>query len=162
MDCDTALTAILLHAASESDQAVEAHISACLRCRADVPEVRHVRDTLGSTITPAPPHGLTGRLLDAAAPLLAAHARRLPAVAWPRMAAAIAVAILPLPLILFVGWESLAAAQHLLATVLPGRLSVYLVAAHASVLALLLAITYGAVPLLAAHQLRLRYEEPDA
>jgi len=46
--------------------------------------------------------------------------------------------------------------------VLPGSLSFYLVATHAAVLALLLGITYGAVPLLAAHQLRLQYEDTHA
>jgi len=162
MDCDTALTAMLVRATPQGDLAAEAHVSGCARCRADAPHLRTVQRALDETIAPAPPHGLTDQVLYAAAPLLAAHARRLPAVAWPRMVAAIAIAILPLPLILFVGWEALATAQRVLATVLPGHLSVYLVAAQASVLALLLAITYGAVPLLAAHQLRLRYEEPDA
>ena len=100
-----------------------------------------------------------GPLLLAATPLLAANAHRLPAAAWPRLAAAIAVAVLPLPAILFVGWHALEAANRLLSSVLPATLSFYLVATHAAVLALLLGLTYGAVPLLAAHQLRLQHED---
>ena len=36
------------------------------------------------------------------------------------------------------------------------------VLSHAALLALLLAVTYGAVPLLAAHQLRLQHEDTHA
>ena len=67
--------------------------------------------------------------------------------------------MLPLPAILFVGWHALEAANRLLSSVLPAALSFYLVATHAAVLALLLGLTYGAVPLLAAHQLRLQHED---
>lgn len=159
MDCDTALTALLFGRATPE---IDAHLAACPRCGADAPHVRQVTARLDTIPAPTAAPALGARVLRAAAPLLAANAHRLPAVAWRRFAAAIAVAVLPLPFILFVGWESLSTVNRLLSAVLPARVSFYLVATHAAVLALLLAITYGAVPLLAAHQLRLQHEDTHA
>ena len=159
MDCDAVLTEMLL---GRSAPDVDAHLAACPRCRADAAHVRAVTAAFAAAPAPVPAPGLTARVLHAAAPLLAVNARRLPAVAWPRMAAAIAAALLPLPLILLAGWEGLSIANHLLSAVLPEGLSFYLVATHGAALGLLLAVTYGAVPLLAAHQLRLQYEDTHA
>jgi hypothetical protein len=157
IDCDTALAALLFgHATAGSD----AHRAGCARCADDAPAVQAVRAAFDAAPAPVPSDALTAHVLGLATPLLATNAHRLPAVAWPRMAAAIAVALLPLPVILLAGWRALELADRLLSAVLPPRLSFYLVATHAAVLALVLAITYGAVPLLAAHQLRLRHEEP--
>jgi hypothetical protein len=159
-DCDLLLAGMLFGGSAASDTAP--HLATCARCRADAPAVRDVAAAFAASAAPAPRATLAPRVLRAAAPLLAAHTRRLPAVAWPRLAAAIAVALLPLPLILLVGWQTLSVANDLLSVVLPARLSFYLVATHAAALALLLAVTYGAVPLLAAHQLRLQHEETHA
>ena len=159
MDCDAVLTEVLLGRAAP---AIDAHLAACPRCRADTPHVHAVTAAFAAAPAAVPPPGLTADVLRAAAPLLAVNARRLPAVAWPRMVGAIAAAVLPLPLILFAGWEGLSIANHLLSAVLPAGLRFYLVATHAAVLALLLAVTYGAVPLLAAHQLRLQHEDTHA
>jgi hypothetical protein len=46
-----------------------------------------------------------------------------------------------------------------LSAVLPGALSLYLVFNYAATLALLLALTYSAIPILAERQARLRREE---
>jgi anti-sigma factor RsiW len=156
MDCDTALATVLFGRATPD---TEAHLAACPRCGTDVPHVRRVSAMLDTIPAPTAAPDLGARVRHAAAPLLAANAVRLPAVAWRRFAAAIAVAVLPLPLVLFVGWEALSTVNRLLSAVLPERLSFYLVATHAALLALLLAVTYGAVPLLAAHQLRLQHED---
>jgi hypothetical protein len=157
MDCDTRLAGLLFDGSPAPDAA--AHEASCSRCSGDAPAAR----TLASAFADAPAIVPSGRLspgmLRAAAPLLAANALRLPPAAWPRMAAAIAVAVLPLPAILFLGWHALEVANRLLSSVLPATLSLYLVATHAAVLALLLGLTYGAVPLLAAHQLRLQHED---
>jgi hypothetical protein len=160
MDCDRRLAALLFDRAPAPDAA--AHEATCPRCREDAPVARAVAAAFA--VAPAiVPHGrVSPGVLLAAAPMLVANARRLPAAAWRRLAAAIAVAVLPLPAILFIGWHVLEAANRLLSSVLPGSLSFYLVATHATVLALLLGITYGAVPLLAAHQLRLQYEDTHA
>jgi len=159
MDCDAALTALLF---GEVTPDVATHLDTCSRCAIEAPHVRRVTGLLDAMPAPCASPALGLQVLDAAAPLLAVNAHRLPAAAWRRFAAAIAVAILPLPLILFVGWETLSAANRLLATVLPAGVSFYLVATHAALLALLLAVTYGAVPLLAAHQLRLQHEDTHA
>jgi anti-sigma factor RsiW len=159
MDCDTALTALLF---GEVTADVAAHLAACPRCAAEAPDVQRVIGLLDAIPAPAASPGLDLHVVHAAAPLLAANAHRLPRAAWRRLAAAIAVAVLPLPFILFVGWEALSTAHRLLSTILPERVGFYLVATHAALLALLLAITYGAVPLLAAHQLRLQHEDTHA
>lgn len=160
MDCDTALTELLLGDATAP--ALRAHLAGCPRCGAEAAVVRRIADAFVASPSPEPAPDLGARLLHTAGPLLSVHARRLPAVAWPRLAAAIAVALLPLPVILLAGWEALSTANLLLSSILPAGVSFYLVAAHAAALTLLLAITYGAVPLLAAHQLRLHHEETHA
>ena len=157
MDCDARLACLLFDRSPAPDAAT--HEDTCPRCHGDAPAARAVAGAFAGAPAIAPPGRLSSSILLAAAPLLAANAHRLPAAAWPRLAAAIAVAVLPLPAILFVGWHALEAANRLLSSVLPAALSFYLVATHAAVLALLLGLTYGAVPLLAAHQLRLQHED---
>jgi hypothetical protein len=157
MNCEALLTDLLLRRRVPPD--ADAHLGACPHCRADAPVARALAALFDAAPAPAPPSHLIAGVLRAAAPLLAANARRLPAAAWPRLAGAIAVAALPLPLILFAGWTALHAMSGLLTSVLPETLGLYLIATHATVLAFLLGVTYGAVPLLAAHQLRLQHEE---
>jgi hypothetical protein len=160
MDCDRRLAALLFDRAPAPDAA--AHEATCPRCREEAPAARAVAAAFAGAPAIATHARLSPAVLLAAAPMLTANARRLPAAAWRRLAAAIAVAVLPLPAILFIGWHVLEAANRLLSSVLPGSLSFYLVATHGAVLALLLGITYGAVPLLAAHQLRLQLEDTHA
>jgi hypothetical protein len=102
------------------------------------------------------PAGLAARVLRAAAPLLALNARR---AAWPALARAVAAGAAALPLILFVDWQIVRAAHGFLRTVLPDALSFYLVFNYAATLVLLLALTYGAVPILVERQARLRQQE---
>src|SRR5262245_47039109 len=157
MDCDTLLTDLLL---GREPADAEAHLSTCPRCTADAPVVRSLRATFDALPDTRPPS--LHAILSAAGPLLAANAKRLPAAAWRRLAAAIGVAVLPLPLILLVVWHALHALNDLLSSILPESLRLYLLATQALAVALLLAVTYGAVPLLAAHQLRLQLEESHA
>jgi hypothetical protein len=98
-------------------------------------------------VTPSPE--LTRRVLEAAAPLLARNARR---TAARRLLRALVVALLPFPLLLALDTYVLQLAYRMLSTVLPGALSLYLVGSYAAALALLLAVTYGAVPIVAARQ----------
>jgi hypothetical protein len=100
-----------------------------------------------------PPVGLTARVLRAAEPVLARAARR---AAWRALAAAIAIALVPLPAILFLDAALVLGTYALLSSVLPHALSVYLVSSYAAVLVVLLALTYAAIPLLAERQLRAR------
>jgi hypothetical protein len=95
-------------------------------------------------------------MLAAASPLLAVHARRTSPRAW---LPPLAVALLPLPLVV-VANVALARVLHaVLSLVLPDVVSTYLVAQHALFVLLLAAVTYAAVPVLADRQARARVEE---
>jgi hypothetical protein len=114
------------------------------------------RDILGALETPPPPPHLVPRTLAAAAPLLAAHARRGRASAWARP---LLVALLPLPLILAVDAVAVRTLHDLLSTVLPSALSTYFTAQYALMVMLLLGLAYAAVPVLADRQARAALED---
>jgi hypothetical protein len=150
-DCDDSLTALLF-----GDPAAEAHVAACARCRAERADVERARGLLAAAPEPVPPPGLAGRVLRAAAPLLARNARR---ATWPAVARALAAALVPLPLIAFFDWQIVRTAHAVLSRVLPDALSFYLVFNYTATLVLLLALTYAAVPILVERQARLRHQE---
>jgi hypothetical protein len=154
MTCDDALAALLYAATPDAD--VVAHVDGCPSCREERAAVAGARGALAAAAAPAVPAGLGARVLRAAAPLLALNARR---AAWPAVARALAAALLPLPLILFLDWHLVRAAHAVLRSVLPDALSFYLVFNYAATLVLLLALTYGAVPILVERQARLRHRE---
>ncbi len=154
MTCDDALTQLLLH--DDVPPPVETHLATCAACAAAVGDVRRVAHALAADVVPAPSPGLSARVLLAAAPLLAARRRT---VDWQRVAAAIAAAILPLPLILAVDWWIVTQMRHVLSTVLPDAVSLFLVGNYVALLALLLTLTYAAVPLLASRPV---FEDPHA
>ena len=114
------------------------------------------RKLLGALETPPPSSDLVARTLDAAAPLLAAHARRAGVRAWLRP---LVVALLPLPIILAVDAALVRALHELLSLVLPVALSTYLVGQYALLLLLLLGLGYAAVPVLADRQARAALED---
>jgi len=153
-DCEETLTALAFGGAP--DAATAAHLALCARCRADRVQVERVTRALAADVPPAPPPGLTARVLRAAEALLERNARR---AAWPELARALAAALVPLPLVLFLDWHIVRAAYAFLSELLPGALSFYLVFNYAATLALLLALTYSAVPILVERQARLRRQE---
>jgi hypothetical protein len=133
----------------------EAHLATCEACRHDDPTLERLAHALAGHRVVAPSPELEARVLAKAAPLLAARRRH--AARWS-LAAAVAAALLPLPLILMVDLWALQAIYGGLTRLLPATLSFYLVANYAAVLALLGALTYGAIPLLAERQARGRHE----
>lgn len=145
MTCDDALTHVLLHGDVPAD--VEAHVASCPECAATLADVRRLGAVLAADVVPVPSPGLSARVVLAAEPLLAARRR---AVDWTRVAAAIAAAILPLPLILAVDWWVVTQLRQLLSIVLPDAVSLFLVGNYVALLALILTLTYAAVPLLAS------------
>ena len=154
--CDRARVAL---AFGRSDPEVARHVATCDVCRADVPALRHVATALAAAEAPSPPAALAARVRAAAAPLLARHAR----VATLRtVARAVGAAMLPLPLVLLVDLYVLRAAYDALRAVFPAALSLYFVLNYTTLLAVLLTLAYGAVPLLAERQARLRREERHA
>jgi hypothetical protein len=114
------------------------------------------RRVLGALDVPEMPAVLRARVLAAAAPLLAAHARRSSARLWLRP---LAVALAPLPLVVVLNLTIVRLLHGLLATVLPDAVSTYLVVQHGLFVLLLAALTYAAVPLLADRQARAALEE---
>jgi hypothetical protein len=147
--CDDVLAALFLDARADGE--VEGHLVACARCAAEAVTLRRAAGMLAAGATPVPPAGLTARVVRAADPLLARAARR---ATWRALAAAIAIALVPLPAILVLDAALVRGTYALLSTVLPHALSVYLVSSYAAVLVVLLALTYAAIPLLAERQLR--------
>jgi len=90
-------------------------------------------------------------VLTATRPVLDAKRRH---AARRAVAAAVTAALVPLPLILMIDVWALGAMYGWLVRLLPPALSLYLVVNYAAVLALLGALTYGAIPLLAERQAR--------
>jgi hypothetical protein len=156
-ECDEILAKLFLRAVLDADTA--AHLSACPRCAAEQVHVRRVAELLASHDVPPPDSTLSARVLGAAAPLLAGHARR---AAWRTFVRALAAALVPLPLILFLDVYVMRTAYGVLDALLPHALSLYVVFNYAATLTLLLALTYGMIPIVAERQMRLRREESRA
>jgi hypothetical protein len=121
--------------------------------------MRAVARAFAADVVPDPDAARAAHVLRAAAPLLAQNARR---VTWSAQLRALAVALLPLPLIAVLDFYLVRTGYRLLSTILPDALSFYVVLNHAVLLAFLLALTYAAVPILAERQVRLRREELHA
>lgn len=149
MTCDDARTALVL-AASHPDAA--AHVAACATCGADATTLAAIAHAFAADPEPATDPARVAHALAAASPILAA--RRAPAVDWWRVAAAVLVALLPLPLVVAADWWLLQTAYGVLSTLLPSSLSLLVLGHYAAFLLLLLTLTYAAVPVLAARPLR--------
>ena len=134
------------------------HLATCASCQRDAEAMTALTSALRAQAAPEPPPWLSRAVLRSAAPLLAARAEPVPGPAWR----ALAIALLPLPLILAVDWFLVRGAHALLSGLLPDALSLYLAGSYAVLLATLLGLTYAAVPLLAARQLRPPLEEHHA
>ena len=114
------------------------------------------RALLGALDAPPPPAELTARVLAAATPLLAAHARR---TSWRTFLRPIVVALLPLPLILAADAAIAAGLYALFSLVFPAVVSTVLVAQYALFVLMSLALAYAAVPLIVDRQARASLEE---
>ena len=127
------------------------HLTGCGACRELEPVFADLAAAFAGHAVPPPAPDLAARVQAAARPLLATrrrHAARRP------LAAALAAALLPLPLIVALDVWALHLIYDALRRLLPEPLSLYLVVNYAAVLALLGALTYGAIPLLAERQAR--------
>jgi hypothetical protein len=167
MTCDEALAALALDRDAGRQAAADAvvHLASCERCQADRARAVQVSRALGRHQVAAPAAAVEAtfrsRLLAAAAPLLARRASEARALRR-RVTWAFSLALLPLPVILFANYKLLVAAHGLLLTLLPPSVSLYLVACLGAGVALLLALSYAAVPVLAARRPWLfAVEEPD-
>ena len=107
------------------------------------------RDLLGTLDVPPAPPDLVAKTLAAAAPLLAAHARRTRARVWIRP---LVVALLPLPAVIAIDVVIARTLYAVLSLVLPDIVTTYLVAQYVLLMMLLVGLTYAAVPVLADRQ----------
>jgi hypothetical protein len=148
-DCDDVrLRRVLGHAL---DDTARTHAASCTRCIADATPHARLAAALATAPEPAPPPSLHARTIARVAGLLEARRHRAGITAAVR---AVAVALLPLPVVVLIDAWVLHAIYRALASVLPASLSFYLVVNHAALLALLCGATYAAIALLAAHQRR--------
>jgi hypothetical protein len=150
-DCDEFASRLFLGAPLEPE--ATAHLAACPRCAGEAPQLEALARRLAADRAPEPPLALGSRILRAAEPLLAAQAERTRRRA---LAAALAVALLPLPFLVLLEVHIVRSAYHLLTGILPGPVSLYLVCNWTATLLLLLALTYGAIPILVEQQVRSR------
>lgn len=153
-DCGEVLAGVLLRGAL--DPAAAAHVRGCARCSEAEPIVRALGRAFAADAAVTPPAALQARVLQAAAPLLAENARR---IAWSAVLRPVAAALVPLPLVLFIDAYLVRTVYDVLRGLLPSALSTFLVLNYTALLALLLTLTYGAIPLLADRQVRLRRQE---
>ena len=154
ISCDDAVAAVFL--GEVGDESTRAHLATCARCREHVPLMGAIAQAFAASPVPEPPPGLTARVLRAAGPLLGRRA------AWPALGRAVAAALVPLPIIVWIDWLVVRTAERLLSAVLPGPLGTFVVVNYSILLLLLLALTYGAVPILAERQARGQREESHA
>jgi hypothetical protein len=162
ISCDEALAALALDRGAGRDRAstgavahAVAHLAGCDRCQAERARAEQVSHALAhhqaAAPAPAADAAFRSRLLAAAAPLLARRASEARALRR-RVAWAFTLALLPLPAILYANFKLLLAAHGLLSTLVPPSVSLYLVACLGAGVALLLALSYAAVPVMAARR----------
>jgi hypothetical protein len=157
ISCDEALAALALDrragrdrttAVAGADVHAVAHLAGCDRCQAERARAEQVSHALAhhQVAVPAPAAEAAFR-----APLLARRASEARALRR-RVAWAFTLALLPLPAILYANFKLLLAAHGLLSTLVPPSVSLYLVACLGAGVALLLALSYAAVPVMAARR----------
>ena len=130
------------------DPPARAHAAACPACQADDAALAAVASTLRADAPPPPSPVLAARVLHASAPLLARRARP----AWGAVGRGLVVALAALPVVLAIDVGLVRLVHALADALLPAPLGAVVTAQYAVLLALLLGLGYGAVPLIAAHQ----------
>jgi len=154
-DCDQLLAAVLR--GDPLADAERAHLGGCARCGALGPGLALLAPQR-SDGTPEPPSDLAARVLLAAQPLLdgnahaAQRARATRHLDGRRLATALLPAILLFPLLVLADVVLLRSVHGFLATLLPPTLTTYLVASYAALLAALVCLAFGAIPLIVQRQ----------
>jgi hypothetical protein len=130
--------------------ALGAHVAECERCAAAAPPVQRIAAILTVSAVPVDPAGLSRRTLTALRPELA---RRTRAALWRQVAAALLLALVPLPVVLAYDAYLLRAAYEVASTLVPATVAGYLILSYAAFLVLLFATTYAAIPVLLAQRM---------
>jgi hypothetical protein len=151
--CDPHRFALLMG----DERSFQRHAAACADCRRERPSLRALGEALRMSPDPPPSPGLWSTIDRRTAPILAHHAKATDRV--PSLLAALGAALLPLPILVPMNVFFLWGLRALLDSVLPPALSLALVASQATLIILLLSLTYASVPLLASRQRRALLEE---
>ena len=127
---------------------LRAHAEECEECSARPLPLERLSSVLAQPTTPASfAPTLSSRVLNAAAPLLAANA----AYAYRRrLVTGAALSLAPFPLLVFFNLYLLREAYALLSSWLPSGIAAWVVVGYAAMLLLICALTYASVPLLIA------------
>jgi hypothetical protein len=150
--CDEIRESLFLGGQLDAD--ATAHLRDCERCRQDGLALRAVAEALARDTPAEPAPTLTPRVLAAAEPLLAEHARVTRHFTSPRLLRAVTMALVLLPVVLLFDAYVLSGVYRVLSALVPAPVRTYLVFNLGAFVVLLIALTYAAVPLLAARQAR--------
>jgi hypothetical protein len=136
------------------DAHATAHLQGCERCRQEAGALRTVTEALARDTAAEPAPALTRRVLAAAEPLLAEHARVARRLTSPRLLRAVTMALVLLPIVLVFDAYVLTGVYRVLSALVPAPVRTYLVFNLGAFVVLLVTLTYAAVPLLAERQAR--------
>jgi hypothetical protein len=128
---------------------LEAHVAACAECRSAPPSLDGVAALLSAAAVPIDAARLSRLTLTRLQPELA---RRAVAGLWRKVAAALLLALVPLPAVLAYDAYLLRAAYAVISALLPATLAACVVFSYAAFLVLLFAATYAAIPLFLANR----------
>ena len=149
MTCNDAMAALALaRTGGAAAREAEAHASGCTRCAGELGAARRLATLLAADETATPVPAQVERTMATAAPLLARRKVATRARRW-RLARALAAAVLPLPLVLWLDMQLIRGVHGLAERVFPPAVSTYLSSSLGVLLALLLALAYAVVPLAA-------------
>lgn len=126
---------------------LDAHVAECEECRATPPPIARIATILNASAVGVDPAGLS---LHTVARLQPALARRAVAGLWRQVAAALLLALVPLPVVLAYDAYLLRTAYELVSALLPAAVAAYLIFGYAAFLVLLFATTYATIPLFLA------------
>jgi len=133
--------------AEDLSMRVRAHARECEECAVQPVVLDRVGALFARMPEPPPAPSLSGRVLAAAVPLLAANAA---AAYRRRLVSGVALSLAPFPLLVFFNLYLLREAYALLASWLPVEFAVWLVVGYAAMLLLICALTYASLPVLIA------------
>lgn len=127
--------------------ALQRHVEECDECRAAPPTIARVATLLNASVVPIDLMALSRRTLLQLQPEVA---RLGAAVLWRRVAAAVLLAVVPLPAVLAYDAYLLRTLYGLVSALLPATLAAYLIFGYAAFLMLLFGTTYAAIPVFLA------------
>lgn len=136
------------------DNPLVEHARSCEECRGGAAPLASLTALLDANAVQVDAGRLSRQVLESAAPALRARAQ---AAFWRRLIRTLAVALVPLPLVVGVDLWLLGWLYAFTAAWLPTSLALYVVVSYAASLLVLIGSTYAAIPLLLARPVL----EPD-